>query len=276
MDDDRERAGSLSAAPARVSHQHLRRNGEAPSAGGNRLLAALPVEGRARLAAQIEEVRLVRGQVLYEPGQVPAHVYFPHAGAMISLVLPLRDGGVTETVTVGLEGAAGLPIDAADPGIEAYTRGVVQMPGPAARVLTTRLAEAAAASPALRQLFARSAEVVMSMALQTAACNATHALRPRLARWLLTTLDRAAPTAAPEGTMLPLTQEFLAEMLGVRRATVGEALLALQAEELVRLRRGGVLVLDRAGLGRVTCECYEALRRRLARLLPAVADPNAA
>ena len=272
MNDDRKRSRPASVAPARVALRGLRRSGEAPL-NGNRLLAALPPEDRALLADEIEDVRLARRQVLFEPGHVPAHVWFPHAGTMISLVLPLRDGGLTETVTVGLEGAAGLPVDVTAPEVEAYTRAVVQIPGPAARVLATRLAEAAAASPRLRQVLTRSVEVAMSMALQSAACNAAHALRPRLARWLLTALDRADPAALPDMVALPLTQEFLAEMLGVRRATVGEALLGLQADGLVRLRRGGVLVLDRDRLGHVACECYEAVRRRIASLLPDVTDP---
>ncbi|MDO9709316.1 Crp/Fnr family transcriptional regulator [Paracraurococcus lichenis] len=233
-------------------------------AAHNRLLAAFPRQDLAGLADQFEEVRLVRGQILFEPGQVPPHVHFPHAGTIISLVLPLRDGGTTETVTVGLEGAVGLGVDAADAAVEAYTRGVVQMPGAAARILTTSLARAAAASPALRQLLARHAEAAMSMALQTAACNAQHPLRARLARWLLTAQDRSGDAAAP----LPLTQEVLAEMLSVRRASVGEVALALQAEGLVRLSRGGVRVLDRAGLEGAACECHAALRCRYGRLLP--------
>ncbi|MDO9712211.1 Crp/Fnr family transcriptional regulator [Paracraurococcus lichenis] len=230
----------------------------------NCLLAALPHQDQPDLAPYLEEVTLVRGQVLFEPGHVPSHVHFPHAGTMVSLVLPLRDGGTTETVTVGLEGAAGISVDATDATVEAYTRAVVQMPGTATRILTTDLARAAAASPSLRHLLARYAEAAMSMALQTAACNAQHPLRPRLARWLLTAQDRADDAAAP----VPLTQEFLAEMLSVRRASAGEAALGLQAEELVRLSRAGVTVLDRARLEGASCECHGALRRRFAQLLP--------
>src|SRR5690348_11016099 len=96
---------------------------------GNRLLASFPQWDRAHLAPEIEEVRLVRGQLLFEAGRVPGHVYFPHEGTMVSLVLPLRDGRVTETITVGREGAAGLGVDAADGSVDAFVRGVVQMPG---------------------------------------------------------------------------------------------------------------------------------------------------
>jgi CRP-like cAMP-binding protein len=237
---------------------------------GNRLLGAFPPNDRASLNPDLEEVRLIRGQVLFEPGEVPTHVYFPHEGTMISLVMPLRDGGATETVTVGLEGAAGIGVDATDHEVAAFVRALVQMPGMAARIPSARLVDAAIASPALRHLLARYAEAAMSMALQSAACNAAHPVRARLARWLLVALDRAGPAPAGDGTILPLTQEFLAEMLGVRRATVGEALLALQAEGLVRLRRGGPMVLHRDGLTRASCECYAAVHDRFAALLPAV------
>ncbi len=216
----------------------------------------------------------MRGQVLYEPGRVPSHVHFPYDGTMISVVLPLRDGAAMETLTIGMEGAAGLGVDAADTEVEAFARGVVQMPGAAARVPMPRIAAAAAASATLRRLLARHAEAQLSMAMQSVACNAAHPLRARLARWLLTALDRAGPAADGAAAALPLTQEFLAEMLGVRRATVGEALLALQADGLVRLRRGGLVVLDRDGLSGVACECYDAVRRRFARLLPRVAAPT--
>lgn len=243
--------------------------GQAP-VHGNRLLAAFSPGDHARLGPDLEQVQLIRGQVLFEPGEVPTHVYFPHEGTMISLVMPLHDGGATETVTVGLEGAAGIGVDATDREVDAFVRGLVQMPGMAARVPSARLVDAAIASPALRHLLARYAEAAMSMALQSAACNAAHPVRARLARWLLVALDRAGPAPAGDGTMLPLTQEFLSEMLGVRRATVGEALLALQAEGLVRLRRGGPVVLDRRRLGDAACECYAAVRRRFAVLLPSV------
>jgi CRP-like cAMP-binding protein len=242
-----------------------RTTGKADSGPGNRLLAALPRRERGLLAPDLEEVRLVRGQVLFEPGRVPSHVHFPHAGTMISLVLPLHEGGETETVTVGIEGAAGIGVDPTETTIESFLRGMVQMPGAAARVPAKRLAEAAGASPVLRRLLSRHAEAAMSMALQSVACNAAHRQPARLARWLLVALDRAAPE---DGGRLPLTQEFLAMMLGVRRATVGDALLAFQARGLVRLHRGGVTVLDRERLGRTACECYDAVRRRYAALLP--------
>ena len=212
-------------------------------------------------------MRLVHGQVLFEPGRVPSHVHFPHAGTMISLTLPTRDGREAETVTVGLEGAAGLGVDPADATVEAFVRGVVQMPGAATRIATERLAKAAEASAPLCRLLSRHAEAAMAMALQSVACNAAHPLRARLARWLLVALDRAGPDTDGH---LPLTQEFIALMLGVRRATVGDALLALQGEGTVRLRRGGLTVLDRERLGAAACECYGAVRRRYARLLPEV------
>jgi CRP-like cAMP-binding protein len=272
------------AAPGRTAHLHQK--APAPSAAatealprrawsrrparpvrgaGNRLLAALPRPDRDRLAPDLEDVWLVQGQILFEAGRVPSHVHFPHTGTMVALVLPLRDGRESETVTVGPEGAAGLGVDPTDTAVEAFVRGIVQMPGSAARIPIGRLAEAALVSSPLRRLLARHAEAAMSMALQSVACNAAHSLRARLARWLLLALDRAGPEA---GGRLGLTQDFIATMLGVRRATVGDALLSFQVEGLLRMRRGGLTVTDREALEAAACECYGAVRRRYARLLP--------
>lgn len=252
------------------SHRENTSSGSASgvSATGNRLLSLMPARDWAELALELEEVRLRRSQVLFEPEQLPSHVYFPHAGAMISLVLPLRDGGATETITVGLEGAAGLSVDPTDSSVASFVRGIVQMAGSATRVARSRLAETAAASPALRRVLARHAEAAMSMAMQSVACNGSHPVRARLARWLLIACDRAAPGGQSRDVFLPMTQEFLGEMLNVRRATVSQALLAAQSDGLVRLRRGGVVVIDRNALSQSACECYGAVARRFARLLP--------
>lgn len=234
---------------------------------GNHLLAALPAGDQALLAADMQEVFLTRGQILFEDGQVPAHVYFPYAGSMVSLVLPLRDGGVTETVSIGVEGAVGLTVDPSDRAVPSFGRGLVQLPGQAARISRERLADAALASPSLARVLARFMEALMSMAVQSVACNANHPVRSRLARWLLIASDRANPGGDP--VSLPLTQEFLAEMLGVRRATVGETLLAFQAEGTLRVRRGRILIGQRDLLEKTSCECYGTIRRRFADLLPA-------
>jgi CRP-like cAMP-binding protein len=235
--------------------------------GGNRLLAAFPRPDLDRLRPDLEERRLARGDVLFEVGGAPGHACFPHAGTMVSLVLPTPEGGAIETVTVGREGFVGLGVDPTDATVEAYARAVVQMPGSATVAPAARIAEIAAASPALRRLLARHAEAAMSMALQSAACLAAHPVRARLARWLLTAADRAVAEPGRD-PVLPLTQEFVAEMLGVRRATAGDALLALQAEGLLELRRGAVVLRDRPGLERASCACYAAVRRRWMRLLP--------
>ncbi len=236
-----------------------------PTSTGNHLLAALSPDDRTRLAADFEEVPLTRGQVLFEPGAVPSHAYFPHEGTMISLVLPLREGRTAETITVGAEGVAGVGMDPTDPTLEAYTRAIVQMPGRATRVATARLSRVASESSTLRPLLSRFLAAALSMALQGVACNASHPVRARLARWLLTASDRAV---GPHANALPLTQEFLAEMLGVRRATVSEIVLALQDEGVLRVRRGSLQILDRERLAGVTCECYGVLKQRFARLLP--------
>ena len=226
----------------------------------------LSVEDRARLAVDLDEVALGRGQVLFEPSTIPSYAYFPFEGTMLSLVLPLRDGRAAETITIGCEGVAGVGIDPTDPTVETFSRGVVQMPGRAARVPITRLARLAAESSSFRAVLSRFMAAAFSMALQSVACNASHPVRARLARWLLTANDRAAGPS--NAATLPLTQEFLAEMLGVRRATVSEIVLALQEEGLLRVRRGSVQILDRERLASVACECYGAVRNSFARLLP--------
>ncbi|MDO9711530.1 Crp/Fnr family transcriptional regulator [Paracraurococcus lichenis] len=205
---------------------------------------------------------LTLGEVLFEPGIVPGHVYFPHAGTMIALALPLAEGGSAEMATIGDEGAAGLGLDAADPEPDPLTRGIVRIPGPADRIATARLADAAAGSPLLRRLLARHAEASVAMALHAAACHGRHPLPARLATWLLTALDRA-PRGEPA---IPLTQEFLAERLGIHRATLSPALLSLRRDRMLRVRRGRVLVLDRAALEHAACGCRAAVRRRFARL----------
>jgi CRP-like cAMP-binding protein len=152
--------------------------------------------------------------------------------------------------------------------MEPLGRGMVQVPGAAARLPRAQLVEAVSDSPALRRLLAHYAAAAVSVAMHTAVCNARHPLRARLATWLLAALDRA-----PSGSMvLPQTQEFLAEMLGMHRASVNAAALALQADGLIRIGRGRVLILDRLALEKVACGCRDATRRRWARLLPGMPE----
>src|SRR3954469_21358103 len=225
----------------------------------NRLLAALGVDDLARLEPHLEAVQLAAGRVLYESGETVRHAYFPH-GCVVSLLAVLEDGGSAEVALFGCEGVLGYASSLFSH--EAFGRYVVQVPGPASRVPIARLSEAAQASPRLRDLLQRYTEALLMQTFQIVACNATHPVEGRCCRWILSTQDRVGQKD------LPLTHEFLAEMLGVQRATVSLVSRALQTAGLVRQGRGVISVSDRAGLEESACECYGAIRRTFERLLP--------
>lgn len=229
------------------------RGGEA-----NRLLQRLPRAEYARVAPHFELVDLAPRHVIYEPHEPITHVYFPQSG-MFSLVLPLADGGTVEVGLVGREGVAGVP---AVLGVETMpTRCVVQLPLRAARMRVPAMRRHARAEGMLHALLKRYTQTLIDQIAQGAACNRRHTLERRCARWLLMTHDRA------EADAFPLTQEFLAYMLGVHRPAVAAALGALRRGGLVEAERGVVRIADRAGLERAACECYGAIRDRLAAVL---------
>ena len=223
----------------------------------NRLLAALPPEDYERIAPHLEPVELVNGQVLYHSGQPVDHLYFP-TDSMVSLVAQMAGGAEVEVGVTGFEGVIGLP---ALLGTEKSSHlNLVQMPGGAVRARVSALREEFRRGGAFQGLTLRYAQAAMVMAAQAAACNALHTLSERLAKWLLMSHDRR------RGDELPLTQEFLSMMLGVRRAGVTEAAMALQTEELIKYRRGRITVLDREGLEGFACECYPVLKAEFDRL----------
>ena len=220
---------------------------------GNRLLAGLPDADRDALRPHLRETPLNSGEVLFEPGDEVAHVWFPHSGA-VSLVMILADGPRVEAFMAGREGATD-PLALAGPR-PAVARAVVQLPGDAARVETGRLREIAQARPAVRAMLDRYAASLFGEIQQAVACNAAHRMAPRLAKWLLRSHDRA------DADVLPLTQEFLAEMLGAQRTTVTETARALQVAGAVDYRRGRITIRDRGILERLSCECYAATAPR--------------
>jgi CRP-like cAMP-binding protein len=225
----------------------------------NRLLAALEPEDFALLEPHLESATLALGQVLYEPGDVIRHAYFPH-DAVISLVNIMEDGGSVEVGVFGREGVMGLLSALATR--EAFGRYVVQMPGTASRVAYERLNEVRNTRPKLRQLIAFYGEALLAQTFQTVSCNAVHVVEARCCRWILSMHDRT------DQDTLPLTHEFLAQMLGVQRSTVSVVTRTLQTAGLIRQSRGGITVTDRAGLENVACECYGKIRRHYQRLLP--------
>ncbi len=230
----------------------------------NRLLAALELEDFALLEPDLESVTLSLGQVLYEPGDIIRHVYFPH-DAVVSLVNVMEDGGSVEVGVFGREGVMGLLSALATR--EAFGRYIVQMGGTASRASYERLNELRNARPKLRQLIAFYGEALLAQTFQTVSCNAVHVVEARCCRWILSIHDRT------DQATLPLTHEFLAEMLGVQRSTVSVVTRTLQTAGLIRQSRGGITITDRAGLEEATCECYSKIRRAYQRLLPGTYAP---
>ncbi len=225
----------------------------------NRFLAALDAEDFAFLEPQLEAVILPRGTVLYEPGDPIRYTYFPH-DAIVSLVDVMEDGRLAEVAMFGREGLFGLL--SAFISREAFGRYVVQIPGGVSRIPLDHMHAAIQASPNLQRLVLAYNEALLAQAYHTVACNAVHPVEVRCCRWILSTHDRLDVDA------LPLTHEFLAEMLGVQRSTVSTVLRGLQTSGLIEQSRGGIAVVDRAGLDRGTCECYRKIRSRFEKLLP--------
>ena len=230
-----------------------------PTRRTNRLLASLPAAEFSALAPEFREMTLERGMILRESGDPIQHVYFPHSG-LISILAVLSSGEAIETATVGFEGAVG--VTAALGSRLTFGRAMVQLPGTASRISSGRFQAIAAESSALRELMLRYNEVMLAQTQQAAACNILHDVEARLCRWLLHTHDRL------DGDVVPLTQEFLAEMLGVRRTTVTIVARVLQSAGMIRYRRGHIHILNRAALEEGACECYGIVHQLMDDLLP--------
>jgi CRP-like cAMP-binding protein len=230
----------------------------------NRLLAALEPEDFALLEPHLELVNLTLKQVLYETGDTVTYAYFPH-DAIISLVNVMEDGHTVEIGVFGREGVSGLL--SALVTREAFGRYIVQMAGTASRIHFDRLSEVRHACPKLRQLIRNYGEALLAQTFQTVSCNAVHPVEARCCRWILAMHDRA------DGDALPLTHEFLAEMLGVRRSSVSVVAHMLQTAGLIQQSRGSITVTDGAGLEAMACECYGRIRRIYQRLLPGTYPP---
>ena len=223
----------------------------------NRLLAALAAEDLERFLPSLESVPLVDGMPIYEPNKPIAHVYFPISG-VISLVSEMSEGTV-EVGTIGREGMTGLPFVLRATTMP--TRAFVQVPGHAYRARGVDLCAVMRDAPRVERLLHRYVLALFDQTAQHAACNRLHALEERCARWLLMTHDRI------DGDVVPLKQQFLAEMLGVHRPAVTIAAGALQKAGVIRYTRGKVTVLDREALEEAACECYSIITRRANELL---------
>ena len=235
--------------------------------GHNLLLASLPRDVFARLEPELTKVSVALKQTLLEPNRVIEEVYFPVTGVM-SLVLELQDGGRAEVGTVGNEGMVGVPVFlGAD---TSPTRCFSQVPGDALTLPVPKFREAlAAADGVLHRLVARYSQAVLNQISQSVACNHLHSIEQRTARWLLMTHDRVG------GDEFPMTQEFLAQMLGVRRPSVTIAAGLLEKAGMIAYKRGRITIVDRERLEATSCECYRVVRAEFDRLLANHADGDA-
>ena len=223
------------------------------------MLAALP-EAEWRLwMPLLEPVELPLGLVLYESGQTLGHVYFPTT-AIVSLLFVLKDGDSAEIAVVGNEGVVGISLFMG--GDSTPSRAVVQSAGRGYRLSSTAIKEAFNRNGPVMHLMLRYTQALITQMAQTAVCNRHHTLDKQLCRWLLLSIDRL------QGNELVMTQELIANMLGVRREGVTEAALKLQAAGLIQYARGRITVIDRPGLERRTCECYAVVKKEYDRLLP--------
>lgn len=234
-----------------ISHEHYPRQ--------NHLLAALPPAEFARISSHLEFVPMHLGEVLYESGSRMAHVYFPTT-SIVSLLYVLEDGASAEIAVVGNEGILGISLFMG--GETTPSRAVVQSAGYGYRLRAAFLKDEFNRAGPMLHLLLRYTQALITQMAQTAVCNRHHSVDQQLCRWLLMSLDRLSSNE------LFMTQELIANMLGVRREGVTEAAGKLQSAGLIHYRRGHITVLDRAGLEARACECYQVVKNEFDRLLP--------
>ena len=224
----------------------------------NLLLAALPDDEWQRWRPQLEAVDMLLGEILCESGSTLSHVYFP-TSCIVSLLYVMEDGASAEIAVAGREGLLGISLFLG--GESTPSRAVVQSAGRGYRLPAKVIKEEFARAP-VSHLLLRYTQALITQMSQTAVCNRHHSLDRQLCRWLLLSLDRL------DGNELVMTQELIANMLGVRREGVTEAALRLQTAGLIRYARGRISVLDRPGLEARSCECYSVVKKEYDRLLP--------
>jgi CRP-like cAMP-binding protein len=225
----------------------------------NHLLDALPGESYERLLPQLELVALPLGWAVYEAGHKQGYVYFP-TSTIISLLYVMENGASAEIALTGNDGVVGIALVMG--GETTPSRAVVQSAGHAYRLSAANLKKQFEEGGPLQHLLLRYTQALITQMAQTAVCNRHHAVEQQLCRWLLLSLDRLP------SNKLAMTQELIANMLGVRREGVTEAAGRLQASGLIRYSRGHITILDRAGLEAQVCECYSVVRKETNRLLP--------
>jgi CRP-like cAMP-binding protein len=224
----------------------------------NQLLQALSPESYERIHPHLESVHLHSGQILWEPDAFIRSVYFPRT-CVLSLIVRLEQEAPVEAATIGNEGMLGVPV--ALGATSTSVQALAQVPGDAARLPTAALREMLTHDAGFASIAFRYAQVLLEQTSQSVACNRRHSMEERCARWLLMTHDRVGKDH------FSLTHEFLAFMLGVRRASVTVAAGMLQQAGFIRYSRGKITIVDRARLEEASCECYRAVRERSERML---------
>jgi CRP-like cAMP-binding protein len=225
----------------------------------NHLLAALPEAVQGEWKPFLESAEMPLGKVLYEPGESLSHVYFPTT-AIVSLLYVMENGASAEIAVVGNEGIVGVALFMG--GETTSSRAVVQSAGQAIRLPAQKMTKEFHRGGPVLLLLLRYTQALLTQMAQTAVCNRHHSLHQQLCRWLLLSLDRL------DGSDLVMTQELIANMLGVRREGVTEAAIELQKRGWIRYARGHITVLDRGEIEKCTCECYAVVKKEYDRLLP--------
>lgn len=226
----------------------------------NRLLGSLPASDLSLLRRHLRGVSIEQGQTLEYRGQSVERVYFPETG-LISLIVATAEDAAIEVAMVSHEGAVGLTAGLGSR--VSFVQALVQVSGTAWSIPLSRFQAAAARSPRIRAMIARYAEMTIGQVQQTAACNGLHDVASRVSRWLLHASDRI------EHDAIPFTQEFLGEMLGVQRTTISQVMGKLREAGLIATHHGRIDILDRGGLKKQACECYEVIRNHIDRLFRA-------
>jgi CRP-like cAMP-binding protein len=226
---------------------------------GNRLLLALPARNFKRLMPELEQIRCQRAQILMDADSALDHVFFPDSG-VVSVVAVYADGSVIEMATIGREGCSG--VQAILGAKRSSVQLLVQIPGSAAKMSRVVFTQAMQSMPAFQSVMKAYVQAFLEQVMVSVACNGAHSLKQRLARWLLMMRDRS------DGDALLITQSLLAEMLGVQRPTITNAIREFERAGLIEHGRRQVTILDRQGLTKASCECYQLVRSRLAFYLP--------
>ena len=225
----------------------------------NRLLLALPARNLKRLMPELEHIRCQHGQILMDADSSLDHVFFPDSG-VVSVVAVYADGSIIEMATIGREGCTGLQAVFGDK--SSSVRLLVQISGSAAKMSRVVFTRAMESMPSFRSLIHAYFQAFLEQVLVSVACNGAHSLKQRLARWLLMMRDRS------DNDALPITQDLLAEMLGVQRPTITNAARELERAGLIARGRRQVTILNRKGLMKASCECYQLVHERIALRLP--------